>query len=54
MIGANQQMQASTSVTLKCGASEIAITGDGVTIKSAMVTLTAGKIHLPHPAGEGA
>ena len=54
MIGANQQMQASTSVTLKCGESEIAITGDGVTIKSAMVTLTAGKIQLPHPAGEGA
>ncbi len=54
MIGAMQKMQASTSITLKCGGSEIAITGDGVTIKSPMVTLTAGKIQLPKPAGEGA
>jgi type VI secretion system secreted protein VgrG len=54
MIGAMQKMSASTAITLKCGESEIAITGDGVTIKSPLVTLTGGKIQLPKPAGEGA
>jgi type VI secretion system secreted protein VgrG len=54
MVGAMQKMDASTAIVLKCGSSEVSITGDGVTIKSPMVTLTAGKIQLPKPAGEGA
>jgi type VI secretion system secreted protein VgrG len=54
LIGAMQKLEASTSITLKCGESEVAITGDGISIKSLMVTMTAGTIELPKPAGEGA
>jgi hypothetical protein len=53
LIGAMQKLEASTSITLKCGSSEVAITGDGITIKSLMVTMTAGTIELPKPAAEG-
>ncbi len=54
LIGAMQKFEASTGITLKCGDSEVNISGDGVTIKSLMVTMTAGTIELPKPAGEGA
>jgi type VI secretion system secreted protein VgrG len=53
LIGAMQKLEATTSITLKCGESEVAITGDGISIKSLMVTMTAGTIELPKPAGEG-
>jgi type VI secretion system secreted protein VgrG len=53
LIGAIQKLEASESITLKCGDSEVAITGDGVTIKSKLVTMTAGKIQLTKPTAEG-
>jgi type VI secretion system secreted protein VgrG len=53
MIGAMHKFDASSSITLKCGGSELTIDGGGVTIKSAMVTVTGGAIQLPKPASEG-
>ena len=53
IVGAMQKLEASTSITLKCGSSEVAITGDGISIKSLLVTMTAGTIELPKPAAEG-
>jgi type VI secretion system secreted protein VgrG len=53
LLGAMHKMDASTSITLKCGDSEVAITSDGVTIKSKLVAMAAGKIQLPKPSAEG-
>ena len=53
LIGAIQKLEASTSITLKCGDSEVAITGDGISIKSLLVTMTAGKVQLAKPTAEG-
>jgi type VI secretion system secreted protein VgrG len=53
LIGAMHKIEASNSITIKCGGSEVAITGEGVTIKSMMVTFAAGKIQLPKPSAEG-
>jgi type VI secretion system secreted protein VgrG len=53
LLGAMHKIEASTAITLKCGSSEVVISADGVTIKSAMVTFTGGKIQLPKPAAEG-
>jgi len=54
IIGAMQKIEASTGIVLKCGESEVAITGEGVTIKSLMVMMTGGKIQLTKPTAEGA
>jgi type VI secretion system secreted protein VgrG len=54
LIGAMQKLQAKTAIVLKCGASEVVISGDGITIKSPMVSMTSGKLQLPKPAAEGA
>ena len=53
LIGAMHKLEASTAIVIKCGESEVAITGDGVSIKSLMVNFAAGTIQLPKPAGEG-
>jgi type VI secretion system secreted protein VgrG len=46
-IGAFQKMEAKTSITLKCGGSEVVIDGSGITVKGALVAMLAPKIHLP-------
>jgi len=43
-IGASHKLTAETSITLKCGASEVVIDGSGITITSPIVTITASKI----------
>ena len=53
LIGAMQKFDADTAISIKCGGSEVVITGDGVTISSPMVTFTSGKTQLPKPAAEG-
>jgi type VI secretion system secreted protein VgrG len=53
MIGAMHKLDASSSITFKCGASQLTIDGGGVTIKSAMITVTGGAIQLPKPVAEG-
>ena len=53
LVGALHKIQASTGITLKCGASEVVINGDGIAIKAPMVSYAAAKIQLPKPAGEG-
>jgi len=53
LIGSIQKLEASTSITLKCGDSEVAITGSGINITSKLVTFTAGTIQLPKPTVEG-
>lgn len=52
MIGAMHKLDASSSITLTCGASTITIDGGGVTIQSPMITLTGGTIQLPKPVAE--
>jgi len=53
LIGAMHKLEASTAIVIKCGESEVAITGDGVSIKSLMVNFAAGTIQLPKPSAEG-
>jgi len=45
-IGAFQKMEAATSITFKCGESEVVIDDSGVTIKSPIVAFLASKIQL--------
>jgi type VI secretion system secreted protein VgrG len=53
MVGAMHKIEASTAIVLKCGPSQVTISGDGVKIEAPMVTISAGKIQLPKPAAEG-
>ena len=53
LIGAMHKLEASTAIVIKCGDSEVALTSDGVTIKSMMVAFTAGKIQLPQALRRG-
>ncbi|HEY3818785.1 MAG TPA: type VI secretion system tip protein TssI/VgrG [Polyangiaceae bacterium] len=54
IVGALQKIEASTSITLKCGESEVAITGDGITIKAAgLISFTGATMQIPKPAMEG-
>ena len=46
LVGAFHKIDASSSISLKCGSSEVVIDGGGVTIKSALVTLSAPNITL--------
>src|SRR6185369_4394026 len=45
-IGAFHKVEAGTSITFKCGASEVVIDGSGVAMKSPIVTLTALKVQM--------
>ena len=51
-IGAFHKVDAGTSITFKCGGSEVVVDGSGVSIKSAMITITAGKIALTKSVAE--
>ncbi len=51
-IGAFHKVDAGTSITFKCGASEVVVDGSGVSIKSPLVTITAGKISLTKSVSE--
>jgi type VI secretion system secreted protein VgrG len=52
-IGAFHKIDGKTSITFKCGGSEVAITSGGVSIKSKLIMVTAGKIQLTKGAAEG-
>ncbi len=45
-IGAYHKIDAATAITFKCGESQLVVNGDGISIKSPIVTITAGKIQL--------
>lgn len=51
-IGAFHKVEASGKITFKCGGSEVVIDGSGVTLKSTLITITAGKIQLPKAVSE--
>jgi type VI secretion system secreted protein VgrG len=52
MIGAFHKIEAGTSITLKCGASEVVIDGSGIAVTSPLVTIMAGKISLTKSVAE--
>jgi type VI secretion system secreted protein VgrG len=52
IVGAFHKIEASGSITFKCGASSVVIDGSGVTITSPIVTITAGKIQLAKSVDE--
>ncbi|MBI4704939.1 MAG: type VI secretion system tip protein VgrG [Deltaproteobacteria bacterium] len=45
-IGAFHKIEAGTSITFKCGLSEVVVDGGGVTLQSPLIAITAGKIQL--------
>ena len=51
-IGAFHKIEASSSITLKCGASEVVIDGSGISMTSPIVTITAGKVSLTKAVSE--
>jgi len=51
-VGAFHKIDASGSITFKCGGSEVVIDGGGVTIKSKLVTITAPNITLTKPVAQ--
>jgi len=51
-IGAFHKIEAGTSITLKCGASEVVIDGSGIAVTSPIVTILAGKITLTKSVAE--
>ena len=51
-IGAYHKIDAATSITFKCGDSQLFINGDGIAIKAPIVTITAGKIQLTKAVSE--
>src|SRR6185369_2625884 len=51
-IGAFHKIEAGTSITLKCGASEVVIDGSGIAMKSPIVTITAGKVSMTKAVSE--
>jgi type VI secretion system secreted protein VgrG len=51
-IGAFHKIEAGTSITLKCGASEVVIDGSGVAMKSPIVTITALKVQMTKSVSE--
>jgi type VI secretion system secreted protein VgrG len=53
MVAAMHKIDASSSITIKCGASEVVVDGGGITLKSAMVMMTGGAVQLPKPTAEG-
>lgn len=51
-IGAFHKIEAGTSITLKCGASEVVIDGSGIAMTSPIVTITAGKVSMTKAVAE--
>ena len=51
-IGAFHKIEAGTSITLKCGASEVVIDGSGIAMSSPLVTITAGKVSMTKAVSE--
>jgi type VI secretion system secreted protein VgrG len=51
-IGAFHKVDAGTSITFKCGASEVVVDGGGVRITSPVITITAAKIALTKSVSE--
>ncbi|MFT3764956.1 MAG: type VI secretion system tip protein TssI/VgrG [Minicystis sp.] len=51
-IGAFHKIEAATSITLKCGASEVVIDGSGIALTSPIVTITAGTIAMTKAVAE--
>ena len=51
-IGAFHKIEAGTSITLKCGASEVVIDGSGIAMTSPLVTITAGKVSMTKSVSE--
>lgn len=51
-IGAFHKIEAGTSITLKCGASEVVIDGSGIAMTSPLVTITAGKVSMTKAVSE--
>jgi type VI secretion system secreted protein VgrG len=51
-VGAFHKIEAGTSITLKCGASEVVIDGSGIAMTSPLVTITAGKISMTKAVAE--
>jgi type VI secretion system secreted protein VgrG len=51
-VGAFHKMQAKSAIVFKCGGSQVVINNAGVTIKSAMISITAGKIQIPKAVTE--
>jgi type VI secretion system secreted protein VgrG len=51
-VGAFHKIDASGSITFKCGGSEVVINGGGVTIKSKLVTITAPNVTLTKTVAE--
>ena len=45
-VGAFHKIDASSSITFKCGGSEVVIDGGGIAIKSKLVTITAPNVTL--------
>ena len=51
-VGAFHKIEAATSITLKCGASEVVIDGSGIAMSSPLVTITAGKVSMTKAVSE--
>jgi type VI secretion system secreted protein VgrG len=51
-VGAFHKIEAGTSITLKCGASEVVIDGSGISMTSPIVTITAGKVAMTKAVSE--
>jgi type VI secretion system secreted protein VgrG len=51
-VGAFHKIDASASITFKCGSSEVVIDGGGITIKSKLVTITAPDVTLTKTVSE--
>ena len=51
-LGAFHKIEASTSITLKCGASTVVIDGSGIALTSPIVTITAGKVAMTKAVSE--
>ena len=53
-IGSFQKFEAKTSITFKCGSSEVVVDGSGVTIKGLAVAVLSPKIQLTKKVAQGA
>jgi len=51
-VGAFHKIEAGESIVFKCGASEVVIAADGISITSPIVAFLAPKIHLPNKVTE--
>ncbi len=51
-VGAFHKVDATSAIVFKCGKSEVVIDGGGVTIKAAVVTITAPNVTLTKAVSE--